>query len=389
MNDPLLDLKLQYATLQSEIEPMMLNIAASQVMILGPEVKKLEETLADYCDCRHAIAVSSGTDALLMALMALDIQPGDEVIVPTYSFFATAGVVARLNAVPIFVDAEPVTLNISPEGIRKAITSRTKAIIPVHLYGQSADLDAIMAIAAEHNIPVIEDAAQSIGVQYSDGRKVGSIGAIGCYSFYPTKNLGAFGDAGLVTTNDDTLGTKLRLMRDHGMNPRYYHKFVGGNFRMDALQGGVLNIKFPHLEQWHEQRRKNAELYISLFKEHGLSSGEGVLEFDAENRVLLPKAVYKESGVKNYHIYNQFIIRVEKRDELREFLKEKNIGAEIYYPIPFHRQECFAHLQCRDEDYPVANKAAATTLALPVFPELTKEQIVYVVEMIKEFVHGS
>ncbi len=178
-------------------------------------------------------------------------------------------------------------------------------------------------------------------------------------------------------------------MRDHGMNPRYYHKFVGGNFRMDALQGGVLNIKFPHLEQWHEQRRKNAELYISLFKEHGLSSGEGVLEFDAENRVLLPKAVYKESGVKNYHIYNQFIIRVEERDELREFLKEKNIGAEIYYPIPFHRQECFAHLQCRDEDYPVANKAAATTLALPVFPELTKEQIIYVVEMIKEFVHGS
>lgn len=386
MNVPLLDLKLQYATLQSDIEPMLLRLAASQIMILGPEVKALEETLAAYCDCRHAIGVSSGTDALLMALMALDIQPGDEVIVPTYSFFATAGVVARLNAIPVFVDAEPVTLNISPDGIRKAITSRTKAIVPVHLYGQSADLDAIMAIASEYGIPVIEDAAQSIGVQYKDGRKVGSIGSIGCYSFYPTKNLGAFGDAGLVTTNDDVLGTKLRLMRDHGMNPRYYHKFVGGNFRMDALQGGVLNIKFPHLEQWHEQRRRNAALYTSLFEQHGLSTGDSAV-FDAHNYVLLPKAVYKESGVKNYHIYNQYIIRVEQRDALREFLKEKNIGTEIYYPVPFHRQECFAHLQNRDEDYPVANAAAATTLALPIFPELTTEQIEYVVQSIKDFFH--
>lgn len=389
MNVPLLDLKLQYETIRSEIEPKLLEIAASQIMILGPEVKQLEETLAAYCGCKYAIGVSSGTDALLMALMALDVQPGDEIIVPTYSFFATAGVVARLNAVPVFVDCEPVTYNISPEGIRKAITSKTKAIVPVHLYGQSVDLDAIMEISKEFSIPVIEDAAQSIGVQYKDGRPVGSIGAMGCYSFYPTKNLGAFGDAGLITTNDDELGVKLRLMRDHGMNPRYYHKFVGGNFRMDAIQGAVLNIKFRYLEQWHEARRKNAETYTDLFVKNGLSQGEGHTEFDAANTVLLPAAVYRESSVKNYHIYNQYIVRVQKRDELREFLKEKGIGSEIYYPVPFHRQECFTYLNPNDNNFPIANSSAATTLALPIFPELRTEQLEYVVRMIKDFFHEA
>lgn len=389
MNVPLLDLKLQYNSLRAEIEPKLLEIAESQVLILGPEVKKLEDSLAEYCGCKYALGVSSGTDALLMALMALDIQPGDEVIVPTYSFFATAGAVTRLNAIPVFVDCDPVTYNIQPQGIRDAITSKTKAIIPVHLYGQSADMDAIMAIGNEFSIPVIEDAAQSIGVQYKDGRPVGSIGLMGCYSFYPTKNLGAFGDAGLITTNDDELGLKLRLMRDHGMNPRYYHKFVGGNFRMDAIQGAVLYIKLRYLEQWHEARRKNAEFYTRLFMENGLSEGEGVVNFNDKNSVLLPAAVYRDSGVNNHHIYNQYVIRVEKRDELREFLKGKNIGSEIYYPVPFHRQECFTFLQPNDDSFPIANNSAATTLALPIFPELKTEQLEYVVQMIKEFIHGT
>jgi dTDP-4-amino-4,6-dideoxygalactose transaminase len=386
MNVPLLDLRQQYASLKNELDAALINVAETQMLVLGPEVDKLEKTLAEYCDARHAIGVSSGTDALLMALMALDISAGDEVILPTYSFFATAGVVARLGAVPVFVDSEPVTLNIDPQKIREAITPRTKAIIPVHLYGQAAAMDEIMAIADEHGIPVIEDAAQAIGTQFPDGRKVGSVGLMGCFSFYPTKNLGAFGDAGLMTTNDDALAVKLRQIRNHGMEPRYYHKMIGGNFRIDAIQAAVLNVKFPHLEAWHEARRRNAEIYTELFKNAGLAEKEGVVEFDSQNKVLLPEAVFKSSGATNYHIYNQYIIRVEKRDELRKFLSDNSIGAEIYYPVPFHRQECFAYLQPKDSDFPVANFAAVTSLALPIYPELTREQLQYVVEMIGEFV---
>jgi dTDP-4-amino-4,6-dideoxygalactose transaminase len=385
MNVPLLDLRQQYASLKNELDAALINVAETQMLVLGPEVDKLEKTLAEYCDARHAIGVSSGTDALLMALMALDISEGDEVILPTYSFFATAGVVARLGAVPVFVDSEPVTLNIDPASIRKAITPRTKAIIPVHLYGQAAAMDEIMAIADEHGIPVIEDAAQAIGTQFPDGRKVGSVGLMGCFSFYPTKNLGAFGDAGLMTTNDDALAVKLRQIRNHGMEPRYYHKMIGGNFRIDAIQAAVLNVKFPHLESWHAARRRNAELYTKFFKSAGLAEKEGVVEFDAKNKVLLPEAVFKSSGATNYHIYNQYIIRVEKRDELRKFLSDNSIGAEIYYPVPFHRQECFAYLQPNDSDFPVANFAAATSLALPIYPELTSEQLQYVVEKVGEF----
>ncbi len=385
MNVPLLDLKAQYESYRKEAEETMLRIAASQWLILGPEVDKLEKTLAEYCGAKYAIGVSSGTDSLLMALMALDIQPGDEVILPTFSFFATAGVVARLNAKPVFIDSEPLTFNIAPELIESAITYKTKAIIPVHLFGQSADMDAILKIAIRHNIPVIEDAAQAIGTQYKNGRKAGSMGTMGCFSFYPTKNLGGFGDGGLVTTNEEQLYTKLKQMRNHGMEPKYYHKFVGGNFRLDAMQAGILNVKFPHLEGWHEGRRKNAALYYEKFAEAGLAQMPGMTEFDDKNKVLLPKAVFADSGHRNHHIYNQFNIRVQKRDELRKFMGENGIGSEIYYPVPFHKQECFSDLACEEKNFPVANRLCEESLALPVFPELSEEQISYVAAKIAEF----
>jgi dTDP-4-amino-4,6-dideoxygalactose transaminase len=385
MTVPLLDLKLQYATIQHECEQTLSRLAASQALILGQETTKLEKDLAEYCGCSYALGVSSGTDALLMALMALDLQPGDEIIVPTYSFFATAGVVSRLHAIPVFVDSDPVTCTMDPEAAEKAITSRTRAIMPVHLYGQSANMTEFLRISNEHGIPLIEDAAQALGTQYKNGAKVGSMGLMGCYSFYPTKNLGAFGDAGLITTNDDALYVKLKQMRNHGMEPRYYHKFVGGNFRIDEIQSGILNVKFPHLESWHAARRRNAALYLEAFLEKELATGEGVLGYDAHNKVRLPKAVYKSNDVVNYHIYNQYVIHVERRDELRAFLTTKGVGSEIYYPVPFHRQECFGYLQPKNEDFPVANSLAAQTIALPIFPELRPEQIRYVVDCIAEF----
>ena len=385
MKVPLLDLKKQYQSLKTELDEAVLRVAESQWLIFGPEVDKLEKSLAEYCGAKYAIGVSSGTDALLMALMALDIKPGDEVILPTYSFFATAGVVARLNANPVFVDSDPVTYNIDPNKIETKITDKTKAIIPVHLYGQSADMDPILEIAAKHNIPVIEDGAQAIGAQYGEGRKVGSIGLIGCFSFYPTKNLGAFGDGGLVTTNDDKMHEKLVQMRNHGMAPKYYHSFVGGNFRLDAIQAAVLNVKLTHLESWHQSRRNNAELYTKYFVEAGIAEETGKTAYDDNNKVLLPKPVFKENGHTNYHIYNQYIIRVQKRDELRQFLTDNEIGTEIYYPVPFHRQECFAYLNCNDQDFPVANAAAEESIALPIYPELSEEEIKYTVEKFAEF----
>lgn len=385
MQVPLLDLKAQYQTLKSEIEEMLLRVAESQWLIFGPELDALEKTLAEYCNCDYAIGVSSGTDALLMALMAFDIGHGDEVILPTYSFFATAGVVARLNAKPVFVDSDPISFNIDPELIEKVITEKTKAIITVHLYGQSAEMDKIIEIANNYNLPVIEDGAQAIGAQYKDHRKVGSIGKIGCFSFYPTKNLGGFGDGGLVTTNNPILAIKLKQMRNHGMEPKYYHKFVGGNFRLDAIQAGVLNIKFRKLESWHQARRNNAEYYSNCFKTEGLSEFPGQQTYNDNNKVLIPQPLYKDCGAANYHIYNQYIIRVEKRDELRSYLADKGISTEIYYPVPFHRQECFANYNFNDSDFPVANKFAAESIALPIYPELQKEQIKYVVDTIAEF----
>ena len=389
MKVPLLDLKAQYATIKSDVEKALLRVAESQYFILGPEVEALENSLASYLGCKYAIGVSSGTDALLIALMAIDIKPGDEVIVPTFSFFATAGVVARMNAIPVFADIDPVTFNIDPKDIERKITKKTKAIIPVHLYGQSADMEPIMEIARKYSLKVIEDGAQAIGVQYKNGRRVGTIGDIGCYSFFPSKNLGGFGDGGLVVTNDDTLGEKLRIMRVHGGKPKYYHKVIGGNFRLDAIQAAVLNVKLPHLDGWSQKRRENASLYTNLFIEKGLSETEGITSFDKKNAVLLPNAVYANTGHKNYHIYNQYVIRVEKRDELKKYLTEKEIGTEIYYPVPFHRQECFAYLNSKDTDYPHSNFAAEHSLALPIYPELAKEQIKWVVDSIAGFLRND
>ncbi len=265
MKVPLLDLKPQYHSLKKELDEAILNVAESQYFILGPEVANMEKAFCDFLGCKHAIGVSSGTDALLVALMAIDIQPGDEVIVPTYSFFATAGVVSRLNAIPVFVDSDPVTFNMNPAKIEEKITSKTKAIIPVHLYGQSCEMDEIMSIAKKHNLKVIEDGAQAISTQYKDGKCVGTIGDIGCYSFFPSKNLGCYGDGGLVVTNDDDLGYKLKILRMHGSDPKYYHKIIGGNFRLDAIQAAVINVKLPHLNSWSEARRNNAETYTKYF----------------------------------------------------------------------------------------------------------------------------
>ncbi len=385
----MLDLKPQYQSLKKELDEAILRVAESQYFILGPEVEKMEKEFCDYLGCKHAIGVSSGTDALLLALMAIDLKPGDEVIVPTYSFFATAGVVSRLNAVPVLTDIDPVTFNIDPEDVKKKITSKTKAIIPVHLYGQSADMEPIMKIAKEKNIFVIEDAAQAIGTEYKDGKCVGTIGDIGCFSFFPSKNLGGYGDGGLVTTNNDELAYMLRIKRVHGGEQKYYHKVIGGNFRIDALQSAVLRVKLPHLDKWSEKRRVNADYYSELFVKAGLSEGPGKTKFDEKNKILLPKPVFKNiPGVKNYHIYNQYIIRAQKRDELKKFLTENEIGNEIYYPVPFHMQECFANLNHKIGDFPESEKASNTSLALPVYPELTKEQQEFVVQKIKEFIRG-
>ena len=385
MRVPLLDLRAQYASIKDDIDSALLRVAESQHFILGPEVETLERSMCEMLGCKYAFGVSSGTDALLVALMAVDIKAGDEVIVPTYSFFATAGVVARLNAVPVFVDIDPVTFNIDPKDVERRITKRTRAIIPVHLYGQSADMAAIMKIAANHSLKVIEDAAQAIGAQYADGRKVGTIGDVGCYSFFPSKNLGGFGDGGMVVTNDDTLAERLRIMRVHGAKPKYYHKVIGGNFRLDAIQAAVLNVKVPHLEFWSRKRQENAALYAKLFIEAGLAEGEGKVNFGTHDRVLLPKAVYADTGNAGYHIYNQYVIRVEKRDDLRQFLNDREVGTEIYYPVPFHRQECFRHLKYSDEEYPNANFAAEHSLALPIYPELSEDQITYVVQTMKDY----
>lgn len=398
MQVPLLDLKLQYQSLKNELDDAVIKTAESQYFILGPEVKKLEDNIAHFLGAKKAVGVSSGTDALLIALMAIDINPGDEVIVPTYSFFATAGVVSRLNAIPVFVDIDPITFNIDPNLIEEKITDKTKAIIPVHLYGQSAEMDAIMKIAKKYNIKVIEDGAQAISAQYKDGKCVGTIGDIGCYSFFPSKNLGGYGDGGMVVTMDENLGEKLEILRMHGSKPKYYHKIIGGNFRLDAIQAAVLNVKLPYLDSWSEGRRKNAELYTKLFIEHGLAELEGKTNFDENNKVLLPKPIYKnamlsgieeshnqKSSLKNYHIYNQYIIRVNKRDELKEFLSKNGVMTEIYYPVPFHKQECFQNLNSSKDNYPNSDFAADNSLALPVFPELTSEQINYIVKKIHEF----
>ncbi len=384
MKVPLLDLKAQYKSIKNDIDAALIRMAESQSLILGPEVELLEKNLNEYLQCKHSIGVSSGTDALLIALMAIDIKPGDEVIMPTYSFFATAGVVSRLNAKPVFAEVDPFTFNLDPASVRKLITKNTKAIVPVHLYGQSAEMDELMNIASEFNLKVIEDAAQAIGTQYKDGRKLGNIGHIGCFSFYPSKNLGCFGDGGLVTTNDDELAAKLRILRVHGGKPKYYHKIIGGNFRIDAIQAAVLNVKLPHLDKWTAGRRKNASLYTKFFIEEGLAEETGRIEYDNKNKVLLPKAVYADKGLSHDHIYNQYVIRVKGRDEVRKHLTENEIGTEIYYPVPFHLQECFAYLGYKKGDFPVSEWCADDSIAVPIYPELTEEQIKFTVKTIAD-----
>jgi dTDP-4-amino-4,6-dideoxygalactose transaminase len=369
LNVPLLDLQAQYRPLRAEILAAIERVCDSQRFIMGPEVTSLESEMARMLGVRHAIAVSSGTDALLLALMALGIKAGDEVITPTYSFFATAGAVARLGARPVLVDIDEATFNIDTAQALAAITPRTKAIVPVHLFGQSADLDPLLLAASRDGIPIVEDAAQAIGATYKS-RPLGSLGAFGCFSFFPSKNLGAFGDAGLLTAMDDGLAKRARLLRTHGMEPRYYHHLVGGNFRMDALQAAILRVKAPHLDGWTNGRRANAARYRALFR------GAGLLD-----SVMLPS-----DPADSRHIYNQFVIRVADRDGLRAHLDERGIGTEIYYPVPFHLQPCFADLGYRRGDFPKAERAAADSLALPIYSELTEAQQHAVVSAIGEFV---
>lgn len=364
---PLLDLKQQYATIREEALRVTAEIYESQLFILGKRVDDFERDFAAYCQTKHAIAVSSGTDALLEALMVLGIGPGDEVIVPAYSFFATAGVVARLGATPVFVDIDLEDYNLDPNQLEGKITPRTKAIMPVHLYGQCAPMNEIMAIADKRRLPVIEDAAQAVGSDY-EGRRAGSIGLMGCFSFFPSKNLGAFGDAGAITCNDDELAQKIVDFRVHGMRPKYFHHYVGGNFRIDALQAAMLHIKLPHLEAWHEGRRRNAAIYRRLLN---------------DERVVLPTEL---PGRR--HIYNQYVMRFpegkETRDRVMEHLKSKGIGCEVYYPLTLPQQECFREVPGARDRYPNSETAAEQTLAIPVYPELREEQIEEVVQEIRK-----
>jgi dTDP-4-amino-4,6-dideoxygalactose transaminase len=366
---PLLDLKQQYATIRDEVLRVNEEVYESQMFILGKRADDFERDFAAYCQTRYAIGLSSGTDALLIALMVLDLEPGDEVIVPAYSFFATAGVADRLRAVPVFVDIDLQDYNVDPARIEERITKRTRAIMPVHLFGQTAAMDEINRIAARHGIAVIEDAAQAVGAE-DHGRRAGSMSAIGCFSFFPSKNLGAFGDAGAVTTSDEALAQKLIDYRVHGMRPKYFHKYVGGNFRIDALQAAILHIKLRHLEAWHEGRRRNAQLYGQLFAEAKVGA-----------RVVLPREL---EGRR--HIYNQYVIRfadgASTRDKVMEQLKGKGIGCEIYYPRTLPQQECFANVPTARESYPNSEAAAEQSLAIPIYPELTEAQLGEVVREI-------
>ncbi|MEC7641144.1 MAG: DegT/DnrJ/EryC1/StrS family aminotransferase [Nitrospinota bacterium] len=351
------------------MEKEMADVLRSGHFILGPKVADLEAQVAAYCQCKYAVGVSSGTDALLISLMAAGICPGDDVITTPYTFFATLGCITRLGARPLLVDIDPESYNIDPDDVAGKITERTRAIIPVHLYGQCADMDPILEVADKFQMTVIEDAAQAIGSEYKF-KRAGSLGDYGCFSFFPTKNLGGFGDGGIVTTNSEESYERLKLLRVHGSKPKYCHKVVGGNFRLDALQAAVVSAKLKYLEGWTEKRRQHAENYGRLFEQHGLAK-----------KIILPKEIFPR------HIYNQYVIRVPQgRDKLMVFLKEKGIGVEIYYPVPMHLQECFAVFGCKKGDCPNSELAAEQTLALPISPELSPEQQEYVVESIKGFV---
>ncbi|MEA2013805.1 MAG: DegT/DnrJ/EryC1/StrS family aminotransferase [Thermodesulfobacteriota bacterium] len=371
MKIPLLDLNAQLQTIEKEVKAAVNEVIDSTRYIMGPKVEELEAKIAEYAGAKYATGVSSGTDALLISLMVLDIGPGDIVITTPFSFFATAGVIARLGAIPAFVDIDPDTYNLSPAALRKWFESETdkrdkvKAIIPVHLYGQCADMDPILEIAREYNIPIIEDAAQAIGARYpskAGTKKAGSMGTMGCFSFFPSKNLGAMGDGGMVVTDDATIDEKLKKLRNHGAKPKYYHALIGGNFRLDPIQAAILLVKLPHLDKWHSLRQENAAHYDKNLNVKGITK---------------PVIAYK----REFHIYNQYVISVaEKRDDLRKFLTENTIGTEIYYPVPFHEQECFRYLGYKSGDFPNSEYAATHTIALPIYPELTTEMQDFVIE---------
>jgi len=367
---PALNLKAQYETIRDEIEPVVRRVIESQMFVMGSEVEALEKEVAEYCGAARGIGCASGTDALLLPLMAYGIGAGDEVITTPYSFFATAGSIWRSGARPVFVDIEPDTYNIDPRLIEDAITPRTRAIIPVHLYGQTADMDPILEIARKHNLYVIEDAAQAIGAVYK-GRRAGSMGHVGAFSFYPSKNLGGFGDGGMMTTNDPVIGRSLARLRVHGMEPKYHHHEIGFNSRLDALQAAILRVKLRHLERWTQDRRQAASRYAALFQAHDLTDAVG-LPGEREGRV---------------SVFNQYVIRVpgSMRDALRETLSSRGIGTEIYYPIPLHLQPCFSSLGYKPGAFPHSEAAAHETLALPIYPELNDEQQRYVVGSIRQF----
>jgi dTDP-4-amino-4,6-dideoxygalactose transaminase len=384
MQVPLLDLRAQYAPLRAQVEQAIREVCDSQQFVLGPRVTELEQRIAEYSQAKFGIGVSSGTDALLVALMALGIGVGDEVITSPYTFFATGGVVARLGARPAFCDIDAATFNLAPAAVEafiaehcarvgeRLVNRRTggviRALVPVHLYGQLADMDALTDIARRHELAVIEDAAQAIGAELPGGRRAGSLGDIGCLSFFPTKNLGAFGDAGMCVTSDAALAEKLKILRVHGGQPKYYHAVIGGNFRLDELQAAVLLVKLGHLDEWTAGRQRNAAHYDRAFAAAGISE------------VVTPRA---RAGHR--HIFNQYVIRAARRDELRAYLQSQNVGTEIYYPLALHQQQCFAYLGHRADDFPVSARAAAETLALPIYPELTTAQLDHVVDRIVAF----
>ncbi|MAM85384.1 MAG: transcriptional regulator [Acidobacteria bacterium] len=373
MKVPLVDLGAQYDTIRDEVVAAVTRVCDSQRFILGPEVELVEKELAEYLSAKHAVGMSSGTDALLAIMMGLGVGPGDEVITTAYSFFAAAGSIARLGATPVFVDINPATFNIDPDAARAAMTSRTKAIVPVHLFGLSADMDPLLEAVSKHGVPIIEDACQAFGARYR-GLPVGALGVAGGLSFFPSKSLGAYGDGGLIVTNDGVLAERLRLLRAHGAEPKYVHKIVGGNFRLDAMQAAILRAKLPHVSQWFEARREAASRYRHLFADADVEVFGVELPVEPQDR---------------WHTYHQYVVRAPRRDELHAHLESHGIETAIYYPVPLHRQECFASLGYSEGTLPQSEAAARTALALPMYPELTEEQQAHVVKTIAEYLRMS
>lgn len=387
MDIPLLDLKAQYLAIKEEIDRKISEVVSSQQFILGAEVERFEKELAAYSQTDFAVGVSSGSDGLMVSLMALEIGEGDEVITTPFTFFATAGSIARLKAKPIFCDIDEISYNVSVEKLEELLENRysksgnsnLKALIPIHLYGQCADMAPILSLAKKFDFFVIEDAAQAVGAEYpmADGAKrAGSLGDLGILSFFPSKNLSGFGDGGMILTNDEKLASKIRLLRVHGGRDKYFYEILGGNFRLDALQAAILRVKLKYLDGWQQKRRERASYYDQLFEKSGLIE---------EDLVQVPEALYKESGIPNYHNYHQYVIRAKERDGLQEFMREKGIATAIYYPLPLHLQKCFSYLGYKEGDFPVSEKASREVLALPVYPELSSEQQDYIVSTISQF----